>query len=81
LNHRPYGKKQIKNSPLVYTAILLLMLADRDLGQISSNVLQFGSDTLVLTGLNVVVGLHSGFDLGLDKLVSLLDDVANISRK
>ncbi len=65
--------------PFVNSAVGLLFLTNGQFSQISLNLTQFGGETLILTSLNVEVSLNFLIDGWLDKLVSLLDEVADVT--
>ncbi len=78
-NSNKSPQNQRKLIPLINTAVRLLFLANCQLSQVSLDLAQFGGEALVLAGLNVEIRLHLLIHFGLDKLVRLLDKVANVA--
>jgi hypothetical protein len=65
--------------PLVDPAVGLFLLTNGQLGQVGLDLTELGGEALILTGLNVEVGLHFLVHCRLDKLVRLLNEVADVA--
>jgi len=70
----------LRHIPLINSAVCLLLLTNSQLGQICLDLTKLGGETLVLTGLDIKIGLHFVVDFRFDELISLFDQVTNIAR-